>query len=48
MQSFVQRTTLGRMGLPDEIARVVLFLVSDLASSVKGTFIVADGGYLLN
>jgi NAD(P)-dependent dehydrogenase (short-subunit alcohol dehydrogenase family) len=47
MNSFVQRTPAGRMGQPDEIARVVLFLVSDLSSSVTGTFLVADGGYLL-
>ena len=35
-----------RMGLPEEIARVIAFLASDLASFISGTAIVADGGLL--
>jgi NAD(P)-dependent dehydrogenase (short-subunit alcohol dehydrogenase family) len=34
-----------RMGEPDEIARVALFLVSDDASFVNGEVLVADGGW---
>jgi len=35
---------LGRAGTPDDIARVVLFAVSDLAGWVTGTVIAADAG----
>jgi NAD(P)-dependent dehydrogenase (short-subunit alcohol dehydrogenase family) len=35
---------LGRHGVPDDVARVVLFLVSELAAFVSGATIVIDGG----
>lgn len=34
----------GRLGKPEEIARVALFLASDEASHITGTTLVADGG----
>lgn len=43
---FMQRLPLGRMGRPEEVAHVALFLASDLASYVHGTAIAVDGGFL--
>lgn len=41
-----QRLSLGRWGDPEEVAKVALFLSSDLASYVQGAMIPADGGFL--
>jgi NAD(P)-dependent dehydrogenase (short-subunit alcohol dehydrogenase family) len=38
-------TPMGRMGEPEEIASVVLFLASDAASLMTGSVVVVDGGY---
>lgn len=40
------RTPLGRMARPEEIAHVIAFLASPLASFVTGTTVNADGGWL--
>jgi 2-deoxy-D-gluconate 3-dehydrogenase len=48
LERFLSRIPTGRMGDPEEIAKVVLFLASDLASYVTGSQIVADGGVLLS
>jgi NAD(P)-dependent dehydrogenase (short-subunit alcohol dehydrogenase family) len=36
---------LGRVGQPDDVARAILFLVSDDASYITGAEIAVDGGY---
>jgi NAD(P)-dependent dehydrogenase (short-subunit alcohol dehydrogenase family) len=40
-----QQLVNGRWGVPDEGAKVVLFLASDLASSVQGAVVNVDGGF---
>lgn len=44
----VDKTPAGRIGTPDDIADVVLFLCSDLARFVTGQNIVVDGGMTLH
>ena len=45
-RKILSRTPLGRMGEPDEVARVVAFLASDDASYLTGQTIYPDGGRL--
>ena len=37
----------GEMGRPEEVARVIVFLASDLASFVTGSAVMVDGGLLV-
>lgn len=43
---FKSRLPMNRGGQPDEVARVALFLASDLSSYVHGALMVVDGGFL--
>jgi NAD(P)-dependent dehydrogenase (short-subunit alcohol dehydrogenase family) len=47
-KSFISRIALDRMGDADDVARVALFLASELSAYVTGDLIVADGGYLVS
>ena len=42
------RMVLGRMGDADDVARVALFLASELSSYMTGSVITVDGGYLIS
>jgi 3-oxoacyl-[acyl-carrier protein] reductase len=45
-ENYLKRIPIGRFVEPDEVANVVVFLTSDLASSITGTTIDATGGML--
>lgn len=38
------RTALGRLGLPEELAAPIAFMLSDAAAYITGTTLVVDGG----
>ena len=44
-KDMVARTALGRLGQPDDIARIAVFLASDDAAWVTGERLTASGGY---
>ena len=44
IEKFREIIPMGRLGRPEEMANVILFLASDLASFVTGSAYVADGG----
>ena len=46
MATLANSHPLGRVGVPDDVARVALFCASDLAAMMSGSSVVIDGGYL--
>lgn len=48
LESRLAGIPMHRLGQPDEIAEVTLFLASDRSSFVTGHNVVADGGYLIH
>jgi NAD(P)-dependent dehydrogenase (short-subunit alcohol dehydrogenase family) len=45
VKRWIDSTPMARMGEPEEVASVVLFLASDAASLITGAVVLADGGY---
>ncbi|AJH77464.1 MULTISPECIES: SDR family NAD(P)-dependent oxidoreductase [Heyndrickxia] len=45
IQETIDHNPMGRLGKPEEVAKAVLFLVSDDASFITGTDLHVDGGY---
>lgn len=48
LEGFLNKIPMHRMGEPDDIGKVALFLASDMASYMTGSQIVVDGGVLLS
>jgi 2-deoxy-D-gluconate 3-dehydrogenase len=46
-EQFAAQIPLGRMGEPDDIAKVAVFLASSGSDYITGELIVVDGGRLL-
>lgn len=42
---WIDGTPMGRLGEPQEVASVALFLASDASSLMTGSIVLADGGY---
>ncbi|MBI2042250.1 MAG: SDR family oxidoreductase [Candidatus Nealsonbacteria bacterium] len=46
MKGILARVPMGRVGKPEEVSNLVLFLASDAASYMTGSTVVIDGGWL--
>ena len=45
--AYLKNVPVTRIGLPEEIAELALFLMSDAANYIVGQTIICDGGYSL-
>lgn len=48
IETFLAKIPMHRMGVPDDIGKVALFLASDMSSYITGAQLVVDGGALLS
>jgi len=48
MKAFLSRIPLSRMGVPDDIGKVALFLASSASDYMTGQTLIVDGGMLLS
>jgi 3-oxoacyl-[acyl-carrier protein] reductase len=46
IDKYISNNSLGRIGTPEDVAKVVLFLASDLGSYITGHVICVDGGQI--
>lgn len=47
LELLAQQTPLGRLGTPEDIARITAFLAGDGASFITGQVVTADGGFIV-
>lgn len=47
-EQFSKQIPLGRLGEPEEVADLALFLASDESKYITGTEIVIDGGHIIS
>ena len=45
-QKVLERTPLGRIGYPDDLKGIAVFLASDASAFITGQIVAVDGGYL--
>lgn len=48
MAAAAHRVPLRRLGEPDDVANIALFLASDAANYMTGSIVVFDGGLLIS
>jgi 3-oxoacyl-[acyl-carrier protein] reductase len=46
VEAIIKSSSLGRIGKPEEVAKVVLFLASDDSNYITGQTIIVDGGII--
>jgi NAD(P)-dependent dehydrogenase (short-subunit alcohol dehydrogenase family) len=46
-ESYLPKIPVGRLGLPEDIGKAVLFLASDLSDYITGTTIEVNGGLFM-